>query len=210
MASEKKIERGIRIAIDRGGTFTDCVGNPGTGKMEDDILIKLLSEDPSNYDDAPLEGIRRLMSKFTDREIPRGEPLDTGKIESIRMGTTVATNALLERKGEDIAMVVTKGFEDCLEIGNQSRPNIFDLAIRKPDTLYKQVVEIDERVTLEDYAEDPERNETKAQSVEEAGKDAELVKGLSGEAVRILQRPDEKKIREQLQKVKDAGIKSIA
>jgi 5-oxoprolinase (ATP-hydrolysing) len=66
--------------------------------MEDDVIIKLLSEDPSNYEDAPLEGIRRLMSKFLNKEIPRGEPLDTSKIESIRMGTTVATNALLERK----------------------------------------------------------------------------------------------------------------
>ena len=65
--------KGIRIAIDRGGTFTDCVGNPGSGRMEDDIIIKLLSEDPSNYEDAPLEGIRRLMSKFTGREVPRGE-----------------------------------------------------------------------------------------------------------------------------------------
>ena len=142
--------------LQRGGTFTDCVGNPGTGKMEDDIIIKLLSEDPSNYKDAPQEGIRRLLSKFTGKEVPRGQPLDTSKIESIRMGTTVATNALLERKGERIAMVVTKGFKDCLEIGNQSRPKIFDLAIRKPEVLYEKVVEIDERVTLEDYAEDPE------------------------------------------------------
>src|SRR5437773_1421065 len=128
--------------------------------MEDDVLIKLLSEDPSNYDDAPLEGIRRLLSCFTGREIPRGEPLDTTQIESIRMGTTVATNALLERKGERIAMMVTKGFKDCLEIGNQSRPKIFDLAIKKPEVLYQKVVEIDERVTLEDYAEDPERHTT--------------------------------------------------
>lgn len=210
MASEKKMERGIRIAIDRGGTFTDCVGNPGTGKMEDDVLIKLLSVDPSNYDDAPLEGIRRLLSKFTSKDIPRGEPLDTSKIESIRMGTTVATNALLERKGEDIAMVVTKGFKDCLEIGNQSRPNIFDLAIRKPDVLYKTVVEIDERVTLEDYAEDPERNQTKVKSAEEAGEDAELVRGLSGEAVRILKKPDHEQIRKQLQQVYDSGLKSIS
>ncbi|WPH00397.1 Hypothetical protein R9X50_00322400 [Acrodontium crateriforme] len=203
-------ERGIRIAIDRGGTFTDCVGNPGTGKMEDDVVIKLLSVDPQNYDDAPLEGIRRLLSKFEGKEIPRGQPLDTSKIESIRMGTTVATNALLERKGEDIAMVVTKGFKDCLEIGNQSRPNIFDLAIRKPDRLYKMVIEIDERVTLEDYAEDPERHETKAPSLEEAGHDAELVSGLSGETVRILERPDESKIKQQLQEVYDSGLRSIA
>src|ERR1700733_6288153 len=101
----------------------------------------------ANFVDRPLEGIRRLMSKFLNEESPRGEPLDTSKIESIRMGTTVATNALLERKGEKIAMVVTKGFKDCLEIGNQSRPKIFDLAIRKPDVLYERVVEIEERVT---------------------------------------------------------------
>ncbi|EGP86823.1 unnamed protein product [Zymoseptoria tritici ST99CH_1A5] len=202
--------RGIRIAIDRGGTFTDCVGNPGSGKMEDDVVIKLLSVDPSNYDDAPLEGIRRLLSKFTGEDIPRGTPLDTSKIESIRMGTTVATNALLERKGEDIAMVVTKGFKDCLEIGNQSRPDIFDLAIRKPEVLYKRVVEIEERVTLEDYAEDPERTSTKAEGIQDAASDAELVKGLSGEAVRVLQRPEESKIRKQLQEVFDSGLKSIA
>src|ERR1044072_2320882 len=172
--------------------------------MEDDILIKLLSVDPANYEDAPLEGIRRLLSKFTGKDIPRGTPLDTSKIESIRMGTTVATNALLERKGEDIAMVVTKGFKDCLEIGNQSRPNIFALDIRKPEVLYKKVVEIDERVTLEDYAEDPERTVTQAKAIEEAADSAELVKGLSGETVRILQRPQEEAIRKQLQEVFDS------
>ncbi|RDW91172.1 hypothetical protein BP5796_02337 [Coleophoma crateriformis] len=203
-------EKGIRIAIDRGGTFTDCVGNPGTGRMEDDVIIKLLSEDPSNYDDAPLEGIRRLMSKFLQKDIPRGEPLDTSKIESIRMGTTVATNALLERKGEKIAMVVTKGFKDCLEIGNQSRPKIFDLAIRKPDVLYEKVVEIDERVTLEDYAEDPERINTKTAPRGSSKESDDLVRGLSSEAVRILQRPNENTIRSQLQKILDEGIKSIA
>jgi 5-oxoprolinase (ATP-hydrolysing) len=180
--------------------------------MEDDVIIKLLSEDPSNYEDAPLEGIRRLMSRFLSKEIPRGEPLDTTKIESIRMGTTVATNALLERKGEKIAMVVTKGFKDCLEIGNQSRPKIFDLAIRKPDVLYEAVVEIDERVTLEDYAEDPERYQTKIESekLQNDYENQDLVKGLSSEAVRILKRPNEETIRKQLQEVYDQGIKSIA
>lgn len=170
------------------------------------MVIKLLSVDPENYDDAPLEGIRRLLSKFTGKEIPRGQPLDTSKIESIRMGTTVATNALLERKGEDIALVVTKGFKDCLEIGNQSRPNIFDLAIRRPDVLYKKVVEIDERVTLEDYAEDPKRNQTNVK----AGGDDVLVSGLSGEAIRILKKPAKDEIRQQLQEVFDSGLKSIA
>jgi 5-oxoprolinase (ATP-hydrolysing) len=211
MAPPQQSPRGIRIAIDRGGTFTDCVGNPGSGKMEDDVLIKLLSVDPSNYEDAPLEGIRRLLSRFQGKEIPRGEPLDTSSIESIRMGTTVATNALLERKGEDIAMVVTKGFKDCLEIGNQSRPNIFDLAIRKPEVLYKKVVEIDERVTLEDYAEDPTRHQTEVtQDAKSSGSEGDLVRGLSGETVRILQKPDHEQIKKQLQEVFDSGLRSIA
>ena len=179
--------------------------------MEDDIIIKLLSEDPSNYDDAPLEGIRRLLSKFTGEDIPRGELLDTTKIESIRMGTTVATNALLERKGERIAMVVTKGFKDCLEIGNQSRPKIFDLAIRKPEVLYEKVIEVDERVTLEDYAEDPERKTTNVKPRgEEPSSEAELVRGLSGEAVRILKRPVETHIKTQLQELHKDGFRSIA
>lgn len=201
-------DRGIRIAIDRGGTFTDCVGE-NNGQ---EIVIKLLSEDPANYKDAPLEGIRRIMSHFLGSDIPRGEALDTSKIDSIRMGTTVATNALLERKGEKIAMVVTKGFNDCLTIGVQSRPKIFDLAIRKPDVLYETVVEVDERVTLEDYAEDPERTVTEAEAQvgtkEAEGKD--LVRGLSGETVRILKRPEEEVIRKQLKEVYDQGIRSIA
>ena len=178
--------------------------------MEDDMIIKLLSEDPNNYDDAPLEGIRRLLSNFTGREIPRGEALDTSKIESIRMGTTVATNALLERKGEKIAMLVTEGFKDCLEIGNQSRPKIFDLAIRKPEVLYQKVVEVEERVTLEDYAEDPERHSTETKPREDFSKDTEIVRGLSSEAVRILKRPSEDKIRLQLQNLYDEGFRSIA
>ncbi|KAI1380895.1 Hydantoinase B/oxoprolinase-domain-containing protein [Hypoxylon crocopeplum] len=208
MGSTNYKERGVRVAIDRGGTFTDCVGTLD-GK---DVVIKLLSEDPANYEDAPLEGIRRIMSHFEGREIPRGEALDTSKIDSIRMGTTVATNALLERKGEKMALVVTKGFRDCLVIGNQSRPKIFDLAIKKPDVLYEDVIEIDERVTLEDYAEDPERKLSKADAkagTAEAAK-ADMVMGLSGEAVRVLQRPGEDTIREQLKSILDKGIKSIA
>ena len=218
--------RGVRIAIDvsqdltdlimivdnvikRGGTFTDCVGNPGTGKMQDDVIIKLLSEDPSNYEDAPLEGIRRLLSHFEGREIPRGTPLDISKVESIRMGTTVATNALLERKGERIAMIVTKGFKDCLEIGNQSRPRIFDLAIRRPDVLYQRVIEIDERVTLEDYAEDPEKKVTQI-GEQDDGSTSNLVQGMSGEAVRILRRPSEPTIKSQLQELFAEGFRSIA
>lgn len=201
-------DRGIRIAIDRGGTFTDCVGEHNG----QEIIIKLLSEDPANYKDAPLEGIRRIMSHFQGREIPRGEALDTADIDSIRMGTTVATNALLERKGERIAMIVTKGFKDCLTIGNQSRPKIFDLAIRKPDVLYEKAIEIEERVTLEDYAEDPERHITDVSAV--AGSDQavgqDLVRGLSGETVRIMRRPEPDQIRTQLLEIYADGIRSIA
>ncbi|EFY90148.1 putative 5-oxoprolinase [Metarhizium acridum CQMa 102] len=201
-------ERGVRIAIDRGGTFTDCVGE----QNGEEIIIKLLSEDPANYKDAPLEGIRRLMSHFLKRDIPRGEPLDTSKIDSIRMGTTVATNALLERKGEKIAMVVTKGFRDCLVIGNQSRPKIFDLAIKKPDVLYEKVIEIDERVTLEDYTEDPERKVTETEAhVGTGGTEGQsLIRGTSGETVRILKRAEDSEVRQKLQEVYDEGIRSIA
>ncbi|KAI1933783.1 hypothetical protein LOZ66_006291 [Ophidiomyces ophidiicola] len=201
---------GIRIAIDRGGTFTDCVGNPGSGRFEDDVVIKLLSEDPANYADAPLEGIRRLLSVFGGRDIPRGAPLDTTRIASIRMGTTVATNALLERKGERMALLVSKGFRDCLHIGNQSRPRIFDLAIRRPDVLYEQVVEIDERVTLEDYTEDPARHLTSALAREAAPAGAEIVRGLSSEAVRILRRPCEASVTDQLRQLYQDGFRSIA
>ncbi|KHN96926.1 Hydantoinase B/oxoprolinase [Metarhizium album ARSEF 1941] len=207
MASSTK-ERGVRIAIDRGGTFTDCVGE----QNGQEIIIKLLSEDPANYKDAPLEGIRRIMSHFLKKDIPRGEPLDTSKIDSIRMGTTVATNALLERKGEKIALVVTKGFRDCLVIGNQSRPKIFDLAIKKPDVLYEKVVEIDERVTLEDYTEDPERKVTGVEDhvgTNEAEAKS-LIRGTSGETVRILKRAEDSEIRQKLQEVYGEGIRSIA
>ncbi|ODV86105.1 hypothetical protein CANARDRAFT_7461 [[Candida] arabinofermentans NRRL YB-2248] len=194
---------GITIAIDRGGTFTDCVGNPGTSKQEDDVIIKLLSVDPQNYADSNLEGIRRLLEIFAGEKIPRGQPLDTSKIESLRLGTTVATNALLERKGERCALITTKGFKDILKIGNQSRPRIFDLSISKPDELYETVVEIDERVTLEDYVEDP-----KSHFTEPNGKD--LVKGLSAETVRILKAPNEEEIRSLLTILYASGIRSIA
>jgi 5-oxoprolinase (ATP-hydrolysing) len=128
------------------------------------------------------------MSSFLSEEIPRGDPLDTSKTESIRMGTTVATNALLERKGEKIAMVVTKGFKDCLEIGNQSRPKIFELAIRKPDVLYTEVVEIDERMTLEDYAEDPKRNVTKTEPRDVSTKSFAVVKCYGSDTYGLMPR----------------------
>jgi 5-oxoprolinase (ATP-hydrolysing) len=133
------------------------------------------------------------------------------------MGTTVATNALLERKGERTALVITKGFKDLLLIGkplgvllregNQSRPRIFDLAINKPDVLYEAVLEVDERVTLEAYAEDPDPKEIK---VPDDSGNSGLVTGLSGEVVRILKKPDLKDVESGLQKLYDDGYRSIA
>lgn len=194
---------GIKIAIDRGGTFTDCIGNPGSGKPEDDVVIKLLSVDPKNYPDAPLEGIRRLLEIFQKKAIPRGTVLNISDVDSIRMGTTLATNCALERNGERCALVTTTGFKDALLIGNQTRPKIFDLAIKRPSPLYEMVVEIDERVTLEDYSEDP-KNEKSTASIAEG-----TVIGKSGEVVRVLQKPDEAGIRSTLQLVYNTGIRSI-
>lgn len=124
---------GYGFAIDRGGTFTDvCVFRPDASIR----ILKILSEDPSNYRDAPTEAIRRVLEEETGTKIPRGTPVPTENISWIRMGTTVATNALLERKGERIALLVTKGFGDLLYIGNQARPKIFDLDIRLPEVLF--------------------------------------------------------------------------
>ncbi|KAK9326021.1 Hydantoinase B/oxoprolinase-domain-containing protein [Lipomyces orientalis] len=193
---------GIKIAIDRGGTFTDCIGSrPGHSP----VVIKLLSVDPQNYEDAPREAIRRVLEAYTGQAIGRNEKLDTRLIESIRMGTTVATNALLERKGQRCALVTTKGFADCLIIGNQSRPKIFDIAIHKPEVLYQKVIEIDERVTLEDYTEHPEKFKTV-----DVSHDENLVVGLSGEIVRLLKRPKSIEIESALLELYAEGFRSIA
>ena len=136
----------VNFAIDRGGTFTDVYAEiPQENRF---IVTKLLSVDTANYPDAPREGIRRILEQVTGQLHPRDVPVSTSHIGYIRMGTTVATNALLERKGEPTALIITKGFQDLLYIGNQSRPRIFDLEIIKPDVLYDRVVEIDERVQL--------------------------------------------------------------
>ncbi|MGZ5077411.1 MAG: hydantoinase/oxoprolinase family protein, partial [Methylobacter sp.] len=103
------------------------------------VTRKLLSDDPEHYRDAALHGIRSILQQ------PAGEPLD-GAIDSVKMGTTVGTNALLERKGEPVALVINRGFKDCLRIGYQNRPDIFALDIRRPEPLYQAVVEIDARV----------------------------------------------------------------
>jgi 5-oxoprolinase (ATP-hydrolysing) len=189
----------LRISIDRGGTFTDVHASvPGRS----DIILKLLSVDPANYNDAPTEGIRRILEIATGRSLPRGQLLDLSPIEALRMGTTVATNALLERKGAKSALLITKGFKDLLVIGNQSRPNIFDLSVSKPDVLPEKVVEIDERVTLEGYAENP--NPTPIRESED------VVRGISGEHVRILVKPDMDAVKVKLQNLWDEGYRSIS
>ncbi|RKP05235.1 5-oxoprolinase-like protein [Thamnocephalis sphaerospora] len=201
----------IRFAIDRGGTFTDCVAHYPvamdaqcpTGQAT--AVEKLLSVDPANYPDAPREGIRRLLERITGRSFPKKQPLETDCIASIRMGTTVATNALLERKGEPCALFTTRGFKDLLVIGNQSRPAIFDLAIRVPDQLYTRVVEVDERVTLLGAAATHQPLPT----AEEIGQ-PDVVRGLSGEYVRIMRRPDMAAVETELQAVRAAGIQSLA
>ena len=127
----------FRFSIDRGGTFTDIYAETPKGPR----ILKLLSENPEHYPDAPLEGIRRIIQEVTGQQ--SGEP---HAIEWIRMGTTVATNALLEHKGARTALLITKGFGDLLQIGKQNRPGIFDLKIIKAEPLYDSVLEIDERV----------------------------------------------------------------
>ncbi len=132
-----------RFYIDRGGTFTDVIAEAPDGALS---TLKLLSADP-RYDDAALEGIRRALGVPPDARIP------SGRIAEVRMGTTVATNALLERKGERVVLVTTRGFKDQLRIGYQHRPNIFALKIELPDMLYERVIEADERVRADGTVE---------------------------------------------------------
>jgi 5-oxoprolinase (ATP-hydrolysing) len=132
--------------IDRGGTFTDVIGRAPDGALS---ARKLLSENPRSYRDAAVQGIREHLG------LPPGAPIPANTIGEVRMGTTVATNALLERKGESMALVTTRGFRDALEIGYQARPKIFAKAIVKPELLYADVAEIDERVLADGTVEKP-------------------------------------------------------
>jgi 5-oxoprolinase (ATP-hydrolysing) len=130
--------------IDRGGTFTDVIGRRPDGVL---LTHKLLSENPEAYRDAAVEGIRHLLG------LAAGAPIPGGLIGAVKMGTTVATNALLERKGERTLLLITKGFRDALRIGYQARPKIFARHIVKPDMLYERVVEVDERVRADGTVE---------------------------------------------------------
>src|SRR5215470_16502472 len=130
--------------IDRGGTFTDVVGRRPDGTL---AAHKLLSENPEAYGDAAVQGIRDLIG------LKAGEAIPPGLIGAVKMGTTVATNALLERKGERTLLVTTKGFRDALKIGYQARPKIFARHIVKPDMLYERVVEAAERLRADGTVE---------------------------------------------------------
>jgi 5-oxoprolinase (ATP-hydrolysing) len=131
---------GWQFWIDRGGTFTDVVARDPSGCLH---TRKLLSQNPEHYRDAAVQGIRELLG------LGSGEAIPAGRIEAVKMGTTVATNALLERKGERTLLAITRGFADALRIGTQARPKIFARQIVLPQMLYESVVEIDERVTAE-------------------------------------------------------------
>jgi len=124
--------------IDRGGTFTDIVAKRPDGSL---VTHKLLSESPEQYRDAAVAGIRHLLG------LKAGEPILPELVECVKMGTTVATNALLERKGEKTLLVTTRGFRDALRIAYQDRPRLFDRNIQLPELLYSQVIEADERVS---------------------------------------------------------------
>ncbi|MEM7193197.1 MAG: hydantoinase/oxoprolinase family protein, partial [Pseudomonadota bacterium] len=130
--------------IDRGGTFTDIVGRSPDGSL---VTTKLLSENPETYEDAAIAGIADLMG------VARWEPLPSQRIETVRMGTTVATNALLERKGDRVLAIVSEGFRDALEIGYQARPKIFARRIEKPSMLYERVLEVPERIRADGSVE---------------------------------------------------------
>ena len=197
-------DHSLRFAVDRGGTFTDVVvtypapsssslppspspspspSTPLSTSPHRRLALKLLSVDPSSYADAPREGIRRLLEAVTGVPHPASAPLSTRFVHSIRMGTTVATNALLERTGARTALVTTRGFADLLRVGNQARPRIFSLDIVVPDVLYERVVEVDERVVL-CGASDAREN---------------AVQGTTGEWVSVQRPLDLDRVRAQLQ-----------
>ncbi len=126
-----------QIWIDRGGTFTDVVAKRPDGTL---VTHKLLSENPENYQDAAVQGVRELLG------LKKGEALPDDVIENVKMGTTVATNALLERQGDRTLFVTTQGFGDALRIGHQARPRLFDRHIILPELLYEEVLEVEERL----------------------------------------------------------------
>ena len=170
--SQPLARSGWRIWIDRGGTFTDIVAEDPDGMVH---TGKLLSENPGAYRDAAVEGIRRLLG------VAPGEPLPEDAIEHVKMGTTVATNALLERAGDRTLYVTTAGFGDLLRIGYQNRPRLFDLHVVLPEPLYERAVEIPERMGADGSVIQP-LDEAALRHVLETA----LADGISGIAIAFL------------------------
>ena len=148
--------------IDRGGTFTDVIGRAPSGELHP---MKLLSENPEAYEDAAIEGIRRLIG------VEAGAPIPAGRVGTVRMGTTVATNALLERKGERTLLLITEGLRDQLRIAYQARPDIFAKEIILPEQLYERVEEVPERLMADGTVERPLDLDSLRPALEAARKD---------------------------------------
>ncbi len=163
---------GWQFWIDRGGTFTDIVARDPAGRLS---TAKLLSENPGRYRDAAVAGIRQILGLGPDA------PLPPGAVEAVKMGTTVATNALLERKGERVLLLVNRGFADMLRIGNQARPRLFDLNVKLPELLHERVAEIGGRVAV-DGAEIEALDEAAAR----AALDAAFADGIRAVAVVLM------------------------
>ncbi|KAA8493187.1 5-oxoprolinase [Porphyridium purpureum] len=214
-------DRKVRFCIDRGGTFTDVYAEwweEHTPWCVHPVQLKLLSVDPQHYVDAPAEGIRRVLEAHVlRRPLPKSQPIPSACVTAIRMGTTVATNNLLERKGERVCLLITRGFRDILQIANQARPHIFDLQVRKPGVLYEHVIECNERVALAEFVLPMHADMQKTQGSSAAQDDHEyappgqVVTGISGEDVVVLEKLDEDDLRAKLQHVYDTtGIRSVA
>ena len=167
--SRSPASSGWRIWIDRGGTFTDIVAEAPDRSIR---TGKLLSESPGAYRDAAVEGIRRLLC------LAPGEPVPENAIEHVKMGTTVATNALLEREGDRTLYVTTAGFGDLLRIGYQNRPRLFDLHVVLPEPLYERAVEVPERMGVDGSVIQPLDEASLRQALAEA-----LDAGICGVAI---------------------------
>ncbi len=159
--------------VDRGGTFTDIVARAPEGTLHSH---KLLSENPEQYKDAAVQGIRELL------KLAPGDPIPKHMISAVKMGTTVATNALLERKGERTLLLITQGFGDLLRIGYQNRPKLFDLNIVLPEQLYEQTVEVNERVAQDGEVLSPLDEDAVRKSLYDA-----YASGLRSVAVALMQ-----------------------
>lgn len=183
----EKYSKEFEFAVDRGGTFTDfyCVIHNKDGSFQVDQM-KLLSEDPS-YTDSISEGIKIMVNKHLNQAIEGKIPCEV--IRELRIGTTIGTNALLEKKGSNCALIVTKGFKDLLKIGNQSRPDIFKLDFVQNDPLSQNIIEVDERITVtSDYENNCDR----------------------GDNYQIEKPIDKKSVLKKVQELKKNGIESIA